>query len=201
MVEGDRLRNCRSLSEQSPKLNLGCGRLTLPGFVNIDHQEGDGVDMVLDIEHDRFPFENGTVNAILGSHVFEHLSHLERVLAECARVLRPGGLLEVYVPFGRYGFTKTPQHVRAFWPRGIRNLVVQKRSLEKQHEPPSPWAEIALIETSRYSLPMAWHVREYLHLSPNFGLPSELHFVLVKERESDDDGAEERGRARGECPH
>ena len=46
------------------------------------------------------PFADGFAGAIYGSHVLEHLYlvEAERLLRECFRVLRPGGLLRLVVP-------------------------------------------------------------------------------------------------------
>jgi SAM-dependent methyltransferase len=46
------------------------------------------------------PFVDGTASAIYGSHVIEHLYlvEAERLLAECFRVLKPGGLVRLVVP-------------------------------------------------------------------------------------------------------
>jgi SAM-dependent methyltransferase len=48
----------------------------------------------------RFPFGDGTIAAIYTSHTFEHLhvDTAERALAECHRVLAPGGVLRIVVP-------------------------------------------------------------------------------------------------------
>jgi len=48
----------------------------------------------------RLPYRDASVAAIYSSHVFEHL-HVdvaERTLAECHRVLKPGGVLRIAVP-------------------------------------------------------------------------------------------------------
>lgn len=48
----------------------------------------------------RFPFPDASLTAIYSSHTFEHL-HVdvaERALAECHRVLRPGGICRIAVP-------------------------------------------------------------------------------------------------------
>jgi SAM-dependent methyltransferase len=48
----------------------------------------------------RFPFSDDSLAAIYSSHVVEHL-HVdvaERALAECHRVLKPGGVLRIAVP-------------------------------------------------------------------------------------------------------
>ncbi|MFN8557634.1 MAG: class I SAM-dependent methyltransferase [Dehalococcoidia bacterium] len=44
------------------------------------------------------PFANGTFDAVLSFDVFEHVRDVRTTLAECARVLRPGGRLFVVFP-------------------------------------------------------------------------------------------------------
>ena len=48
----------------------------------------------------RWPFADGTVDVVYGSHVFEHLSMsgARHFLREAMRVLRPGGVLRLVVP-------------------------------------------------------------------------------------------------------
>jgi predicted SAM-dependent methyltransferase len=48
----------------------------------------------------RIPHGDGSVDAIYASHMLEHLDRIEAraVLAECRRVLRPGGVLRLAVP-------------------------------------------------------------------------------------------------------
>jgi SAM-dependent methyltransferase len=44
------------------------------------------------------PFENASVDAILSFDVFEHVQDVPQALAECQRILRPGGQLFVVFP-------------------------------------------------------------------------------------------------------
>lgn len=46
------------------------------------------------------PFRDGSIHAIFSSHVFEHLfmDEVERLVAECFRILEPGGVIRVVVP-------------------------------------------------------------------------------------------------------
>jgi SAM-dependent methyltransferase len=44
------------------------------------------------------PFRDGSFAAIVAFDVLEHVSRLDRALAECARVLRPGGTLVCHLP-------------------------------------------------------------------------------------------------------
>jgi len=168
-----RLRNCQTLAVPPPKVNLGCGYVTPEGFHNIDVVSGPNVHTVMDIEHNRLPFEDGSVNAVLASHVLEHLAHLEFVVAEVHRVLKVGGLFEVYVP---HGLNKAFNHLRFFWPQGPREIG------DVTFRPNSAllsW-RLRLNEASERGLPFQWHLKRYLHWDPNIGKARELHFVLEK---------------------
>ncbi len=56
---------------------------------------------------DRLPVASGSVDCVLSFDVFEHLGHpaFERTMAECGRVLRPGGWLLVYIVSRKDRFT------------------------------------------------------------------------------------------------
>lgn len=59
----------------------------------------EGFEVVsLDLERDRLPFEDGSVDLIVANQIFEHLKEVFWVLHECARVLRVGGSLVIGVP-------------------------------------------------------------------------------------------------------
>ncbi len=45
------------------------------------------------------PFEDDFFDALVAADTFEHIDDLEFALAECVRVLKPGGFLYVYFPF------------------------------------------------------------------------------------------------------
>jgi len=66
--------------------------------VDIDPDRGDVVVNFQQFES--FPLADGTVDAIYASHVFEHISmyRIGRVMAECHRVMMPGGVLRIIVP-------------------------------------------------------------------------------------------------------
>lgn len=78
-------------------LNLGCGKVLIPGFVNIDAEEG------APMRHDvrmGLPFRDASVDAIYSEHFIEHLTQAEGIalLRECRRVLRPGGVVRMATP-------------------------------------------------------------------------------------------------------
>jgi ubiquinone/menaquinone biosynthesis C-methylase UbiE len=114
--------------EKEPiRLNLGCGLLTSPGWVNVDGSwnarlakhptlrralAGVGIlardkskipwDSTIFIHDIRtpLPFPAGSATAVYASHVLEHMYFEEgrRLLRESFRVLSSGGLLRIVVP-------------------------------------------------------------------------------------------------------
>ena len=111
----------------SDRLNLGCGPDAPVGWVNVDGswnawfshhphlREGlrrigiinagnQGARWnVRPVVHDLrkpLPFRKNSFSAIYGAHVLEHLYRVEAdaLLAECKRVLKPGGVLRLVVP-------------------------------------------------------------------------------------------------------
>jgi predicted SAM-dependent methyltransferase len=79
------------------RLHLGCGTVRLPGWVNIDVD--DGPDLQLDLRFG-LPFPDACVDLIHTEHMLEHmcLSDGKLLMAEAYRVLRPGGTMRVGVP-------------------------------------------------------------------------------------------------------
>ena len=49
------------------------------------------------------PFPDATFDVVVASHIIEHLSDPNALLCECARVLRPGGVLRVSCPSRSHG--------------------------------------------------------------------------------------------------
>ena len=79
------------------KLNLGSAGLFLPGYTSIDLYD-DRADLKMNIL--KLDFEDNTIEEILASHVFEHLSphYAFPALQEWIRVLKPGGKLIMEMP-------------------------------------------------------------------------------------------------------
>jgi len=80
-------------------LNLGCRTTRIPGFLNVDLFEGDGVDIRTDVS-DLSMFEDCSIPEIYSSHILEHFSHTKTrdVLKEWFRVLKPKGQIHIAVP-------------------------------------------------------------------------------------------------------
>lgn len=83
-------------------LQLGCGGHIADGFINLDWGLTPGVDLCWDATRS-LPFPDQSLDGIFTEHMLEHvpLTAGLRLLRECRRVLRPGGILRVIVPDGR----------------------------------------------------------------------------------------------------
>lgn len=78
------------------KLNLGCGREKLEGYVNVDIIGNPDVKHDLDVYP--FPFKKNSVDFILASHILEHLKEPMDFLKECYRILKKQGRMKIKVP-------------------------------------------------------------------------------------------------------
>ncbi|MAH44037.1 methyltransferase [archaeon] len=89
------------------KLHLGCGERYISGYVNVDVQKYDTVDVVADIM--KLPYEDNTVDLIYSCGMLEHfginqnLSFFRNtcwidVLEYWHKLLKPGGELYLSVP-------------------------------------------------------------------------------------------------------
>lgn len=82
------------------KLNIGSGQRKFKRpFLNIDCQEKWQPDMLADASS--LPmFENASADLVVLHHVLEHfgLGEADALLAECRRVLAPGGSLLIFLP-------------------------------------------------------------------------------------------------------
>jgi SAM-dependent methyltransferase len=87
------------------KLNIGSGRQTFSGFTNIDITQyidkkgNEKVDIVMNIEKEKLPYEDNSVDEIKMDNVWEHLGEgFIFALNEAHRVLKPEGKLTGIVP-------------------------------------------------------------------------------------------------------
>ncbi len=66
-------------------------------YVTNLQQQGVSVHR-LDIERDRFPFHDGTMDIVIANQILEHTKELFWILSEISRVLKPGGIVIIGVP-------------------------------------------------------------------------------------------------------
>lgn len=82
---------------KSIKLNIGCGNVKFPSWINIDIEPG--ADIVIDVTKG-LPFDDDTVKYIYNEHFIEHLYYGEgqEILREFYRVLKKDGILRIATP-------------------------------------------------------------------------------------------------------
>ena len=80
-------------------LNLGCGSWFHPDWINVDLASTSPHVLAHDLRK-TLPFPSQTFDAVYHSHVLEHLERPDarKLVEECARVLRPGGIARIVVP-------------------------------------------------------------------------------------------------------
>ena len=77
------------------RIHLGCGKHPKPMYTNVDKYPLDGVDVVHDLEVIPWPFDDETHDEIVGIDIIEHLVNAVGFMNECARILKPGGILNL----------------------------------------------------------------------------------------------------------
>ncbi len=77
------------------KLHLGCGKIRLPGYINVDILPSAAVDKIADLA--KLPWDDASVDMVYSCAAIEHFGRREwiGILKEWARVLKPGGLLRL----------------------------------------------------------------------------------------------------------
>ncbi len=108
-------------------VNIGSGPRGQPGWVNVEAMPMAGVNCVCDCRRG-LPFDDASVEGIFTEHFFEHIDYTEEVpyfLAECRRVLVPGGVIRVIVPDGG-------RYLRAYATEGWEEIS-RLRTLAPDH--------------------------------------------------------------------
>lgn len=105
------------------KINLGAGSDLAPSHVNVDMIDLPGIDVVHNLMHFPYPFDDNSATHIRAVDVLEHLDHytpdfrpgVVAFVEECHRILEPGGELYIQAPGWDAAFLWIdPTHVRGF---------------------------------------------------------------------------------------
>lgn len=88
----------RGIDFADGKLNAGCGKHPLPGWINVDIRPG--TEVVFDLRR-RWPIRDSQLQCVRLEHTLEHMGYPQEalhVLSEAGRVLQSGGEIRVGVP-------------------------------------------------------------------------------------------------------
>lgn len=104
-------------------LNVGAGHTKLhPNLLNLEIEAGDGIDIVGSIE--AVPAEDNSFDLLIAQEVLEHVPNLPKALSEIHRILAPGGVAYLQMPF-TIGYHPCPHDYWRFSHEGMAQLAVQ----------------------------------------------------------------------------
>ena len=106
-------------------VNLGCGNDFGEDLIGIDAYDY-GQQHVLDLEKDKLPFDDDSVDSIQAKHFIEHLRDVQNVMNEAWRVLRKGGEFDIRVPHGLWSGASKPVHFQFITPSWFDFLEKRK---------------------------------------------------------------------------
>ncbi len=105
------------------KLNLGCGFDYREGWLNLDVDHLEKVDIVHDVNNIPLPFEDDKFEYILCKDILEHVD-LIPVLNDLHRILKKNGILRIRVPhFTSISNYDDPTHQNQFSVRTFNYFV------------------------------------------------------------------------------
>jgi SAM-dependent methyltransferase len=110
-------------------VNVGSGADRIhPSILNLDIQPFKNVDALVDATN--LPLESESVDLVISIAVLEHVKYPEKAIAEIVRIIRPGGVAFVSVPF-MAPFHASPQDYQRYTLPGLvhqfRELNVEKK--------------------------------------------------------------------------
>jgi len=97
------------------KLNLGCGNKKINGYIGVDFVKTKSTDIIHNLNYFPYPFEESSIDEMLVDNVLEHLDDLILTIEEFHRILKPGGIIKINVPYAKSdGAFKDPTHKHFF---------------------------------------------------------------------------------------
>jgi SAM-dependent methyltransferase len=185
----------QELDLQSPTLDVGCGDGHFASLV-FEHAVDVGLDpwhrpihearkrecyrLLVEADAGDSPFPDETFGSAFSNSVLEHIPHVETVLKDTARVLKPGALFAFCVPNPRYfsalSLTRLFGRTYEAWFRKISRV--------EHADDPEVWK--IRLEASGFQLERWWHyfppsAMRVLEWGHYFGLSSLVaHFLTGK---------------------
>jgi hypothetical protein len=104
------------------KIDIGGGYKKEDGFLVLDIDPNTNPDYVIDLEKDKLPFDDNTVDEVRAWHVLEHLgAGYFHCLQELYRVCKDGAIIDIRVPHHFHEvFINDPTHQRPITVEGMR---------------------------------------------------------------------------------
>lgn len=136
-------------------LNLGSGvSVVREDVINIDFFPFDNVDFVADISN--LPFADNSVDAVICEEVLEHVANPINVISEIYRVMKPGALVYIVVPFV-FSFHSAPSDYYRWSKMGLKELM-------------KDFPEVHCGTRSGGGAALSWVLAEFMATILSFGL-------------------------------
>ena len=140
-------------------LDVGCGAAKFPGATGIDATTvGTQADVAHDLDIFPWPFEDDSFDQVLMQDVIEHLADPFAVMAELARIGRPGARIHLRTPhFSSVLAYGDPTHLHYFSTVAIRQLATPRFShytgtrLDVVHVTLDLWTPFRLLGIGRFA--------------------------------------------------
>ncbi|HEX7185510.1 MAG TPA: class I SAM-dependent methyltransferase [Thermoanaerobaculia bacterium] len=108
-------------------VDLGAGgRRISPSTICVDFIPFRGTNLVADVH--RLPVEDGSVDLVVATGLLEHVNDDHTVVREIVRILRPGGLVHIEIPFLQQ-YHQDPIDCRRLTVEGLE-LELRREGLE-----------------------------------------------------------------------
>lgn len=94
------------------KLNIGCGNKEIDGYIGVDKFPCAAAKYICDIENEKLPFDDDSVDGIILDNVIEHFYDIPAVIKELNRVSKKGAIIKIITPhFSSLASWIDPTHI------------------------------------------------------------------------------------------
>jgi predicted SAM-dependent methyltransferase len=182
----------KNLPEYPVRVNLACGFDYREGWLNVDRY-APRADKRFDLFRPPWPMATGSIDYVLAEQILEHVpprigdeDGLIVILDELHRVLRPGGLLAVGVPYAGSGNDyQDITHYRHFVPSSFDFLDPARRPdhpLAAQSKVRFAVRRLLVRRSVRLTkyFDTGFHLPKYLGVDPNVGRKRAMHVLLER---------------------
>ena len=114
------------------KINLGSGYKRIDGFLNVDDDPLVSPDFLCNIEKEKLPFDDNSVEEIRAHHIFEHIgAGFIPLMQEIYRVSKHDAILDILVPHHFHdNYYSDPTHCR---PITVGGMYMFCQKTNKEH--------------------------------------------------------------------
>lgn len=158
------------------KIDIGSGGYRKDGFLGMDVVASPGTDIVCDIERERWPLADDSVDAFFSSHCFEHIrsENMPHLLKEISRTARDGCRVEFWHPYGFHRDATLMGHINPITEADYYHIAV----LHREAWAPSLGAAWCLTEV-RYHVSVPVRKRfEKMKVPIDFAIDHHVNVVM-----------------------